>query len=187
MAKPNRDKEHIFIDLVNLGLLRVDEDGTITNTKTGNILGKKPNNRGYHAIGIKIDGKIYHILTHRLVYLVHNGPILDDEPYINHTDGNKSNNHKDNLIACTIAENNQHAFDTGLRTMTDVTKKKLSEHFSGSKHPKAKFTNEQILEIRKLHGAGFGCRKIGKVFDCSHSTIAGIVKGKTYREELNVS
>lgn len=182
MTKPNRDKELLIVNLVYSGLLSVQEDGTITNTKTGNILGSRPNNRGYHEIGMNVDGKILHILSHRLVYLIHIGPIPTERPYINHKDGNKSNNHKNNLIACTVSENNQHAFDTGLKTITDDTKRKLSNHFSGAKHPRAKFTTDQILEIRKLHDNGFGCRKIGKMFDCSHSTIAGIIKGKTYKD-----
>lgn len=43
-----------------------------------------------------------------------------DNLFVNHKDGNKYNNHKDNLEWCTASENCLHAYKTGLRTDNKV-------------------------------------------------------------------
>ena len=50
---------------------------------------------------------------HRLV-AIQFLPNPDNKKFVNHKDGNKLNNHVDNLEWTTKSENNQHAYDTGL-------------------------------------------------------------------------
>jgi len=60
---------------------------------------------------------------HRLVFEYFNSPI----PYkrvINHKDGNKSNNHIDNLECITQSENIKHAYDNNLFTTRNYGKQK---------------------------------------------------------------
>src|SRR6266850_1861322 len=67
------------------------------------LLSRDPGNIGLFRIGI-----------HRLVCLTYNGPAPSGQPWVNHDDGNKANNHYSNLKWSSISENIQHSFDTGL-------------------------------------------------------------------------
>ncbi len=71
--------------------------------------------RGYLCTRIKdMDGKSHCLLVHRLVAETFI-PNPQNKPTVNHKDGNKHNNHVDNLEWCTYSENNIHALHNGLR------------------------------------------------------------------------
>lgn len=77
---------------------------------------KQYNDRnGYKRVSITIQGKSREALVHRLVAgMFIPNPMLYKE--INHKDGNKANNHVDNLEWCTRSYNMKHAFAMGLKT-----------------------------------------------------------------------
>lgn len=91
----------------------VSDDGEIRNDKSGKIKAQRLNRYGYPITSIYKDGKAY---THRVHRLVANAFIdnPDDKPQVNHKDGNKCNNHLDNLEWSTASENLLHAYETGL-------------------------------------------------------------------------
>ena len=70
---------------------------TSPRVKIGDIAGHL-NPTGYISIGV--EGKLY--LGHRLIYLYHNGYFPS---YIDHIDGNRSNNKIDNLRNATKSQN----------------------------------------------------------------------------------
>lgn len=53
-------------------------------------------------------------LAHRLVASIFHPNTYANKTYVNHKDGNKLNNHKDNLEWVTPSENSSHAIETGL-------------------------------------------------------------------------
>lgn len=77
---------------------------------------KKPtcNDKGYMFCQLYINGKNKREYIHRLVAIAFH-PNPDNKKQVNHKDGNKSNNFKDNLEWNTSKENNDHAISTGLR------------------------------------------------------------------------
>lgn len=107
------------------GLYQVSNYGRVKllehtfTTKTGKVCTvpgkiKKPSNvKGYCHVVLDACGKVKNISVHRLVARAFI-PNPDNKPQVNHIDGNKKNNHVDNLEWVTGEENIQHAFDTGL-------------------------------------------------------------------------
>lgn len=93
---------------------------------SGKILSGTVAATGYLQFGI--NGKS--VLAHRLVAEAFI-PKIDGNEHVNHKDGNKLNNHVDNLEWCCPAENNKHAFAVLGRRPTALGK-------FGKDHPTSK-------------------------------------------------
>lgn len=76
---------------------------------------------------------------------------------VNHMDGNKSNNHVENLEWCSYSNNNQHAYDSKL--------KKRGEDFYN-----AKLTEDKVREIRALNKDNYTYQQIGDMYGVSKAT-----------------
>ncbi len=96
----------------------VYEDGKIYNKKTKHFLNGSVFNNGYRFVSLSIDNKSKNYLVHRIVAQAFI-PNPNSLPIVNHIDGNKLNNHKENLEWVTNRQNTQHAYKNGL-----VSKKK---------------------------------------------------------------
>lgn len=90
----------------------VSENGEIRKDTTGRIL-SQATQQGYKHVTLIIDGKQKRMRVHRLVAEVFLENI-ENKPYVNHKDGNRSNNHVNNLEWVTPSENTQHAVSKGL-------------------------------------------------------------------------
>ena len=82
----------------------------------------------------------FKIRFHRLVYMYHTRELIPEGLYINHIDGNKQNNHYDNLELVTQSENMKHACKIGLLTSPGLT---------GELVGTAKLTNEQAAQFHR--------------------------------------
>lgn len=71
----------------------------------------------YKRITLMKEGVKTRYQAHRLVAITFI-PNIENKPYINHIDGNKSNNGVTNLEWCTASENVLHADRIGLRNMS---------------------------------------------------------------------
>jgi hypothetical protein len=77
------------------------------------ILKQPYNDGGYHIVSVWIKSKGEIFRVHRLIAQAFI-PNPHNKPHINHKDGDKTNNHIDNLEWCTHLENMRHAFKTNL-------------------------------------------------------------------------
>jgi len=94
----------------------------------------------------------------------------NNKPFINHKDGNKSNNKIENLEWCTAKENTQHAYETGLLN-------NKGEHCITSK-----LTKNDVVKIRKIYkDGGVTQKQIAKIWGVSRSQIGFIVTKKRWK------
>ena len=101
---------------------RITDDGKVISNKLGQALKPSESNAGYLQVSLWKNnrGKAAHI--HRLVALHYLSPV-EGKTFVNHKDGNKHNNHVNNLEWVTKSENAIHAIETGLV----IRPRKLSE------------------------------------------------------------
>lgn len=98
----------------------ITEDGKCYNQKTGRYLKGQINKHGYFSYNITLpDGSKKRLYAHRLVAQAYI-PNPNNKKEVNHIDGNKLNNYKDNLEWVTPKENQQHALNTELRNFSHV-------------------------------------------------------------------
>ena len=99
-------------------------------SKTGKTL-KQSIKCGYPVIGLQINGKRKMFFVHRLVAYFFNplGYSLSEKyMQVNHKNGNKLDNHIDNLEWVTPSENTKHAYDNGLNeNVKNATRKANSK------------------------------------------------------------
>lgn len=81
----------------------------------GKNLATRINNFGYVSVRLSKGGKTYTRFIHRLVALAFI-PNPQNKKYINHINGIKTDNTLQNLEWCTMSENINHAYRTGLIT-----------------------------------------------------------------------
>ena len=81
---------------------------------------------GYNSITLSKDNSPLSFLVHRLVAQAFI-PNPENKPQVNHIDGNKKNNHVENLEWVTASENMQHAYDNGLIIKTSESMKIASD------------------------------------------------------------
>ena len=143
------------------------------------------NNRGYYSVGIK--RKTF--MVHRLVALAFL-PNPENKPFVNHIDGNKLNNHIDNLEWCTCKENNLHARKTGLHKQAIGHKIKYQNVATKAKalanlKDKSKLTPQEVRWVRQVfipRSKEFSATALATKFGTSVAAMCKIVNRQTYKD-----
>lgn len=126
---------------------------------------------GYLTVMLSKNSKRTHHKIHRILALYFFGPHPIEKPFVNHIDGNKFNNSKENLEWVSNKENVIHYIN-------DLGGKKAKKR--AENHPRARFSNNDIHDMKKMHSDGFRICEISRKFNASDSTINNILKGRRY-------
>lgn len=168
--KRNREKEQVFLNLINQFKIVVKEDGSAFSKKEKSDRHANPegiyrpipthgNGRGYVLARITHKGKRYSIMYHHLVWLYFNGPVPEGKE-INHINGDKTDNRVSNLELVERGENIRHAWDVSLRN-----------------RKRAKTTPVEVIEAMvRMNKAGFNYREISEIFAINRNTVGDLVR-----------
>jgi trehalose/maltose hydrolase-like predicted phosphorylase len=151
----------------------VSEDGKVFSTKSGEVKELKPGLAGAAgnqrlSVVLYKDGVKKSFRVHRLVATAFHGPCPEGMECC-HNDGNRLNNHRDNLRWDTHKNNQADQKLHG--TCHSITKK-----VSGSKHGLSKLTEADVLQIRAAYTAiGISQQTLAKQYGVAQDQISRIV------------
>ena len=134
----------------------ISDHGQVKSYKFGKERILKPGLVGvlgnqYLAVVLTIKSNKKTIKIHRLVALafIEN---IENKPTVNHIDGNKLNNHKENLEWNTSKENIRHAWDNGLcESLRLALSKPVIDITTGKKYDSLKLACKHINETYNCH------------------------------------
>lgn len=118
---------------------------------------------GYIRYKLSVNGVTIRVLAHRLVYETYIGEI-PDKLFVNHKDGNKRNNHVDNLELVSNQENVIHAVKNNLIKV-------------GEEHISAKISDDTLLSMLEEVSKGVTPRSISLKHNVSQSYLYRILEG----------
>lgn len=143
-----------YYQVSNLGNVRsVDRllnCGNHRGIRKGRELKQKEDKHGYMNVCLSKSQKSKTVRTHRLVAMMFiDNP--DNKPYVNHIDGNKTNNCVTNLEWCTSAENCFHARQTGLidvEKMKEISRRNFKKGWGHNK--------QKVVQLSDITGEVLG-------------------------------
>jgi len=170
-------KDRWILEMIRRRYLIAREDGSVLRAKKADSKGVVDVTKGYGVVVQQVhkkSGRVYFnvsfmgvrksVLTNRVVALRFY-PNPNNLPQVNHKDGDKENNVKDNLEWASGSENEKHAHRTGLKSGR------------GTANANSKLTVDDVLTIRASADPDTA---LAERFGVSRSTITNVIKRKTW-------
>lgn len=148
----------------------VTEDGKVYSLYTDKFLKQSISKRGYYTLNLVCPdtGERSTTTVHRMVASCYLEPD-SDKWWVNHKDGNKLNNHVENLEWTTDLLNKQHATDCGLMVR-------------GSDHHNSKLDEHDVEVICSMFETGFTTGQVLKAYpEVSRGTMLNIRGRRTWK------
>lgn len=149
----------------------INEKGEIYSLLSGRFLKTRVNKNGYEDINLQdtCTGQKKRWLVHRLMAINFLELEGSTKKYVNHINGNKKDNHLNNLELCTRKENQLHMY----RLYPSLQK--------GENNNAAKWTDLDIKTILFLKKEGKTQKFISGVLKIPLITVARVMQGNHYR------
>lgn len=113
------------------------------------------------------NGNNHMVLAHRWIFIQKHGPVDEKQKVCHHCD-NRRCVRDEHLFLGTQRDNMQDRNDK-------------QRHSHGVKHPDARFTEEQVLTVRRAAKQGASFRGLARHYEVDKMTISRMVKGKTWK------
>lgn len=180
------NKEQILLTIVEAGELEIDEQGRIWRiAKRGGrpdrgsfatrpcprVRAEYRQRQGYLLVMTTINGIRTVTGAHRLVWTYANRSIPQGLT-INHKNGIKDDNRPENLELATMSEQRRHAIE-----VLNVNRHRPK----GSKHPKTKLAENDVLEIRRMRSEGMMLKEIAEKYRMKTRAISAICTRRTWK------
>lgn len=149
--------KEIWKDLSRCNKYECSNLGRIRDKKTKNILKGSVDNHGYVRYDLCSEGKRFVVSGHRAVAETFI-PLVKDKKYINHIDGNKTNNIITNLEWCTAKENTMHSINILGKQTGGLNKKPII-----------------CIETGIIYNSAYEAENI---FNIHHGVITSVLKGR---------
>ena len=152
-------------DVVGFSGYKVNEYGEVKSFKRykeGRLLKPYKDKDGYLCLSLRVDGKSKAQKLHQIVAKA----FLDNKDnniQVNHKNGHKFDNSKNNLEWSSNLSNQRHTWNNDLKTI--------------------KLTNKDVLEIKELIKQGRKNKDIAPLYDVDPSTISNIRNGNTWNRD----
>lgn len=140
--------------------------------RAGHVLKPTSGTKGRRHVSLCRGAVVTERRIHRLVAGAFLEPSTPERIFINHKDGNPSNNRQSNLEWCTPKENTEHSIYV------------LGNRSDGEHNKHSKFTREQVLAIHDALMAGMSSPEIIAKYGVSESQISRIKKREVWKELL---
>ncbi len=147
-------------------LYEVSTAGRVRRTTTGRILRPSTHSKEYRTLTLTGNGLRKSVLVHRLVLEAFRGPCPAEHESL-HRDGDRANNHLDNLLWGTSTENERDKARHGTVAR-------------GERNGQAVLSTEQIHEVVRRCGAGESQRAVASAYGVSQSQVSRIVTGQRW-------
>lgn len=153
----------------------VSNKGSVRSIRTGTILTKKPNCRGYVSVYLKNrSGHKKRFYTHRLVAIAHIGEIKEGM-CVNHKNYIRDDNRVENLEIVTLKENIEWSSNAGRYSGNSDNAPK------GNDSPHSKLTEDDVGMIRKLYAKGATYQHLGDMYGVTKRQIGNIINRVSWR------
>jgi hypothetical protein len=157
------------IDSLSFPKYAITPDGCIYSLANGipRPLSTRRTDNGYLVVSVFIRGRFTVKYVHRLIAEAFNLPRREDQKYVRHLDGNKSNNRVENLAWGTLAENTADCIGHGRNFFVN--------------RGQAKLTEGQVSEIRRRIDNSENMTHLANEFGVSRTHIWNIKTGQQWQ------
>lgn len=132
------------------------------------FLNSRPAPTGYRRFFLRVDRKPRSLFVHRAVALAWIGLPSADRPCVAHLDGDRTNNHVDNLAWVSYAENERHKSIHGT-------------HPVGAARAASKMKDEDVITARRRFSTGEATIKdLADEYGIRMTTMSDLINGRTW-------